>query len=89
MLENFKIYLIKQGYSEITPSGNPSTVYDYTKRVDKICKREKITIKQLAENINVYVEKYDTCGSEEEFGKRSHKAFINALKRFEDFSRPR
>ncbi len=53
MLENFKIYLIKQGYSEITPSGNPSTVYDYTKRVDKICKRERITIKQLAENINI------------------------------------
>jgi hypothetical protein len=87
MLENFKIYLIKQGYSEITPSGNPSTVYDYTKRVDKICKREKITIKQLAENINAYVEKYDTYGSEEEFGKRSHNAFINALKRFEDFTK--
>jgi hypothetical protein len=89
MLENFKIYLIKQGYSEITPSGNPSTVYDYTKRVDKICKRERITIKQLAENINVYVKKYDTFGSEEEFGKRSHNAFINALKRFEDFSQLR
>lgn len=87
MLENFKSYLIKQGYSEYTPSGNPSTVYDYTKRVIKICKREGITIKQLAENINDYVEKYDTYGSEEEFGKRSHNAFINALKRFDDFNK--
>jgi len=29
MLERFKTYLIKKGYSEFTPSGKPSTVYDY------------------------------------------------------------
>ena len=44
MLENFKQYLIEQGYSEFTPSGNPSTAYDYMKRVEKICDRESITI---------------------------------------------
>lgn len=85
MLENFKRYLIQQGYSEFTPSGNPSTVYDYGKRINKICERERISIEQLANNINVYVEKYGTLGSDAEFGKRSHSSFINALKRFEEF----
>jgi ribosome-binding protein aMBF1 (putative translation factor) len=59
MLENFKTYLIKKGYSEFTPSGNPSTVYDYMKRVEKIRSRENISINELSENISYYVEKYD------------------------------
>ncbi|MGI6677871.1 MAG: hypothetical protein ACOX2Q_01990 [Dehalobacterium sp.] len=85
MLENFKNYLIDQGYSEYTPSGNPSTVYDYMKRVEKICDRENITVRSLAKNISFYVDKYGPTGNEAEFGKRSHNAFISALKKFEDF----
>ncbi|MGO4819437.1 hypothetical protein [Flavobacterium sp. W22_SRS_FP1] len=85
MLNQFKEYLKKQGYSENTPSGKPSTVYDYVKRVDKICERERVPLQELTENICFYVKKYDTYGSEEEFGKKSHSAFINALKRFQDF----
>lgn len=84
-LENFKTYLIKQGYSELTPSGNPSTVYDYGKRVENILKRERISILKLAENIDFYVSKYDTYGIEAEYGNKSHRAIINALKRFQDF----
>jgi ribosome-binding protein aMBF1 (putative translation factor) len=85
MFENFKNYLIKHGYSESTPSGKPSTVYDYGKRIKRICEREGISINQLADNIDIYVKKYDTFGSEEEFGKGSHSAFISALKKFEKF----
>jgi hypothetical protein len=84
-LENFKTYLIKQGYSELTPSGNPSTVYDYGKRVENILERERISILKLAENIDFYVSKYDTYGIEAEYGNKSHRAIINALKRFQDF----
>lgn len=84
-LENFKTYLIKQGYSELTPSGNPSTVYDYGKRVENILERERISILKLAENIDFYVSKYDTHGIEAEYGNKSHRAIINALKRFQDF----
>ena len=86
MLKKYKIFLIQRGYKEYTPSGNPSTVYDYIKRVKKICEREKITINQLAGGISDYVKKYDTSGSEEAFGKRSHNSVINALKRFEEFT---
>ncbi len=85
MLEKFKNYLVEQGYSEFTPSGNPSTAYDYMKRVEKICDREGITTKKLADNISFYVAKYGPTGNEAEFGKKSHNAFISALRKFEDF----
>ena len=85
MLENYKKYLVQQGYSEYTPSGNPSTVYDYAKRVQRIYEREGISLRKLADNINFYVSKYDQFGDEADFGKKSHNAYINALKRFEEF----
>lgn len=85
MLEDFKDYLIEQGYSQFTPSGKPSTVYDYMKRVEKICDREGINTKKLSENISFYVDKYGPTGNEAEFGSRSHNAYISALKKFEDF----
>ena len=39
--ENFIRWLIKEGLSEKTPAGNPSTVYDYVARIDEICKKER------------------------------------------------
>ncbi len=87
MLENFKNYLIQEGYSEFTPSGNPSTAYDYMKRIKKICQRENITVKGMTENIDFYIDKYGPTGNESEFGKRSHNAFINALRRFGEFNK--
>ena len=85
ILKNFEIYLIEKGYSKLTPSGHPSTVYDYGKRVEKICEKEDISILKLAENIDFYIRKYDTNGIEAEYGNKSHRANINALKRFRDF----
>ena len=41
MIEGFENYLIKEGYSQYTPSGNPSTVYDYCRRVERVCERRK------------------------------------------------
>ena len=83
-MEKFRKYLIEKGYSEYTPSGNPSTVYDYAKRVQRIYEREGISLRKLADNINFYVSKYDQFGDEADFGKKSHNAYINALKRFEE-----
>jgi len=85
MLEKFKLYLVKQGYSEFTPSGNPSTAYDYKKRVNKICIREAVSIEHLAANIDLYIDKYGPTGNDSDFGKRSNNAFINALRRFGEF----
>ena len=86
MREQFKEYLIKEGYKEYTPSGLPSTVYDYIKRIDFICEEENLlNWNQLAGNVDKYVAMYDVGGRKEFLGELSHRAVINALKRFRDF----
>lgn len=85
MKEQFKAYLTKQGYSLTTPAGNPSTVYDYAKRVDKVCEWENTTWTGLADNINNIVSLYDIGGTKEEYGLKSNRAVINALKRLQEF----
>lgn len=85
MKQQFKDYLIKQGYSVTTPTGNPSTVYDYAKRIDKVCEWENLTWSGLAQNINAIVAQYDMGGTKEDLGLKSKSAVINALKRFSEF----
>lgn len=83
---DFKDFLKDQGYSEFTQSGNPSTVYDYSKRVEEIREREGLeNLDELANNIDKLVNKYDENGLERAFGEKSHRAYINALKRFQEF----
>ena len=38
--DEFKNWLIKQGYKETTKSGLPSTVYDYLQTLDQLCRQE-------------------------------------------------
>ena len=53
---NVREYLIKEGYSEYTPSGNPSNVYDYVKRIEKkTCEREGVSVDQVALKMSYYV----------------------------------
>jgi len=86
--KDFANYLKSVGYSEVTPSGRKSTVYDYQKRVLTIIEREGLSnLDDLADNIGSIVAKYDLSGTESEFGSRSHNAYINAQKRFEDFTK--
>lgn len=85
MKNRFKEYLICNGYKETTPSGNPSTVYDYIKRIDKICEWENLSWEKLAANIEILLPSYDVGGEKEEYGYKSHNAVINALRRFSEF----
>ena len=84
MKEKFKAYLISQGYSEITPSGKPSTVYDYVKRIDRVCEWEQLDWEMLKGKIDSIVPQYDCGGAKEQLGKISHSAVINALRRFQE-----
>ena len=85
---DFKNYLIRNGYSEYTPSGNPSTVYDYQKRIQTICERENIpTLDILCDRIDEIENRYSEYGEESSFGARSHNAYISALRRFQDLCR--
>jgi len=85
MKEQFTAYLVKQGYSLKTPGGHPSTAYDYPKRIDKVCEWEKTTWAGLADNISVIVTQYDVGGIKQDYGAKSHRSVINALKRFSEF----
>lgn len=85
MKKQFEEYLISKGYKQTTPSGNPSTVYDYIKRVDKICQWEDVSWQQLANDIDEILPQYDIGGKKEDLGKKSHNAVINALRRFSEF----
>ncbi len=85
MLEQFKDYLIREGYKEFTDAGNPSTAYDYKNRIRNICEREGVNIETLANRINYFKDLYGPTGKESDYGRRSNNAFINALKRFSEF----
>lgn len=83
--DSFETYLISKGYRETTPSGNPSTVPQYVNSVEKVCDREGCSWEKLSSMITIIVTKYDVGGFEEEFGMKSHRTIINALKAYESF----
>ena len=90
--ETFEDYLRDENYSEWTPSGNRSTVYDYPYRIEIICKDEGYVHSDgspdwdaLATDIDKLIEEYDKDGPKEKLGAKSNNAPINALKRLEEF----
>lgn len=85
MINEYEKYLISIGYKQTTPSGHPSTVYQYLKAIRNVCDEEGINLIGLKENISSIILKYDIGGEKETAGAKSHKTVINALKRFEDF----
>lgn len=85
MKQQFEEYLIKKGYQQTTQDGRPSTIYAYIKRIDQVCDWEQTDWRGLADRIGVVVCLYGTGGAKEDFGNRSHKSVINALKRLADF----
>lgn len=85
MKKQFEEYLISKGYKQTTLNGHPSTVYDYIKRIDKICEWENMSWGQLADNVQYILSHYDVGGKKENIGKTSHNAVINALRRFAEF----
>ena len=84
--EQFYKFLVKEGFSEKTPSGNPSTTYDYTKRIARVCKEESLSWEGLLNEIDVIVTHYDKGGIKEKLGKQSKSAVINALKQYQLFA---
>ena len=85
MRTNFERYLINNGYKTVTPNDRPSTVYDYIKRVDSVCRWEQLTWEGLAGNIPMIISMYDMGGAKQHLGEKSHRAVINALRRFSEF----
>ncbi len=70
--EQFKDWLLKQGLAERTKSGNPSTVYDYIKSINKVCLKsfnsnEKEIWRELSENTYPVLVKYFELSNKEYF----------------------
>lgn len=82
---DFINYLINAGYKTETDSGYDSTVYSYAKAAESVIKEEGVTWLDLESNIDDIVDKYDVGGAREDFGAKSNKTVINALKRFKEF----
>ena len=82
---DFINYLINAGYKTETDSGYDSTVYSYAKAAESVIKEEGVTWLDLENNIDDIVTKYDVGGAREDFGAKSNKTVINALKRFKEF----
>ena len=59
-LEGFRQYLKRRGYTEYTPSGNKSTIYNYCFWIKRICEREKISLEELKINISFFTRLYIT-----------------------------
>lgn len=85
MKNEFKAFLIEKGYKEYTKSGFPSTVYDYLGRIEKICMWEGMSWQELAGDVDRLIPMYDIGGEKERLGNISHRAVINALKRYKEF----
>lgn len=85
ILRDFKNYLIRCGYAEYTPSGLPSTAYDYVGRIKKVLEWENISLEELNHNIDTICRDYDIGGVKQNLGEKSHRSVINALKRYREF----
>lgn len=86
MYESFYNYLVSAGYKEYTPSGRKGTVYSYCYAIEKVLENEGISWEELIKNIKQIIVKYDQGGIYEDFGNRSNRTVINALRSFEKFS---
>ena len=84
--EKFTQYLKDMGYSEFTPKGTPSTVYDYLGRIDYVIYYEQfMDWFDVIENIEQLLQDYSRHGIKEDIGSKSNNAVISALRRFNEF----
>ena len=85
IIEKYEIWLQNKGYSRVTPSGDPSTTYDYVRRVKQIALEEGMELQELAECIDDILLQYSPGGAKADKGAVSHSAVLNALKQFKNF----
>lgn len=85
ILDKFEIWLQNKGYSSVTPSGHPSTTYDYVKRVKKVASEEGMEVQELAECIDDILPQYSANGVKAAKGAESNSTVFNALKQFKNF----
>ena len=83
--DQYELYLEAAGYPVVGRTGKDSTVPAYAYAVEQVLKEENLTWAELEKNIAQIVKKYDMGGACEDFGAKSNRTVINALKRFAEF----
>ena len=78
MQKQFEEYLLANNY-------RPTTSIDYPARLERLCRKEKISYEHLAQHIYEIMPQYENTGKKSSYGKRSHSSVINALRRFAEF----
>lgn len=78
MQKQFEEYLQTKNYSA-------TTSLDYPARLERLCRKEKISYEHLAQHLNEIMPQYERTGNKSSYGKRSHSSVINALRRFAEF----
>ena len=78
MLKNFENWLLEQNYK-------PTTAVDYHGRIERLCRKEEITLAYLMENIASILPEYESSGKKSSYGKRSHTSVRQALRKFQMF----
>ena len=77
LLQNFKNWLIENNYKI-------NTAKDYEGRIERLCKKENISLDTLVQNITNILPQYET-GDKYDYGNRSHTSVKQALRRFNKF----
>lgn len=78
MQKQFEQYLLEKNYK-------PTTSIDYPARLERLCRKEKISFEHLAQHLAEILPQYETNGKKSSYGKRSHSSVLNALRRFAEF----
>jgi len=78
MQKQFEEYLLAKNYSSLTS-------IDYPARLERLCRKEKISYEHLAQNLADIMPQYDRNGKKSSYGRRSHSSVLNALRRFAEF----
>lgn len=78
MQKQFEQYLQSKNYRH-------TTSIDYPARIERLCRKEKISYEHLAQHLAEIMPQYELTGNKSSYGKRSHSSVINALRRFAEF----
>ena len=78
MQKQFEEYLQTKNYSS-------TTSLDYPMRLERLCRKEKITFEHLAQHLNEIMPQYEKTGKKSSYGKRSHSSVRQALRKFQMF----
>lgn len=78
MLKEFENWLLEQNYK-------PTTAVDYHVGIERLRRKEEITLAYIMKNIVFILPEYENSGKKSSYGKRSHTSVKQALRRFKMF----